>query len=246
MICANEISFKYQNNLEKKKILNNVSFCLSPGRITTFLGKSGAGKTTILSCITQLQSNYAGAITIDGIDIQTMSSQQRASLIGFVFQQFNLFPHLTVLKNCSQPLQVVLDLSPQEAEKRALEMLSLLGIETLRDKYPSQLSGGQQQRVAIARALGFKPQVLLLDEPTSALDPENTQNIVNIIQELRKSNIVIGITSHDMAFVSSIIDRIYFMQEGSIVEEFDKQDKSTFNNSSNIQLFLNKQKNIFQ
>lgn len=245
MICAKNVSFDYQDDLEQKSVLKDVSFCLPTGRITIFLGKSGAGKTTLFSCITQLQKKYTGTITIDDVDIQKMSSQQRASSIGFVSQQFNLFPHLTVLKNCSQPLQIVLGLSSQKADKRALEMLSLLNIETLRDNCPAQLSGGQQQRVAIARALCFKPQVLLLDEPTSSLDPQNTKNIVDIIQNLCQNNIAIGITSHDMAFVSLMVDRIYFMQEGKIAEQFDKQVKSTFNDGGNIQLFLNTKKDIF-
>jgi ABC-type polar amino acid transport system ATPase subunit len=158
------------NNLTLGSLLNSISCTLLPGSITLFTGKSGAGKTSLLNCIAQLYQNYTGTITLaykhKTSDLKTLTSQERARYIGLITQQYNLFPHLSVLENCTQPLRVTRKLDAQGARDKALDVLEALGISTYKDRYPHKLSGGEQQRVAIARALVFEPPVLLFDEPT--------------------------------------------------------------------------------
>lgn len=224
-------------NLSINNILNNISCTVPAGRITTFIGPSGVGKTTLLQTIAQLNNKqHTGQITIDGTNESTLSPQKRAQLIGFVFQDFNLFSHLTVLENCAQPLQVVLKKSPKIAQQHALLILSHLGMEKYAQRYPSQLSGGQQQRVAIARALCLGPKTLLLDEPTSALDPENTNTLITLLQKLKQQNIAIGISSQDTAFIKIIMDRLYLLKTKKIVAEFDSMHNTHV--PKEISLFL--------
>lgn len=238
MIKGEKVSLMYQNDTQAFYGLNQVSFQLLPGRITAFLGKSGAGKTSLISCIAQLQSQYTGRITHAASDIRQLAPRVRAERIGFVFQQFNLFPNLTVLQNCMQPLMVVLKFDQQQAQDRAHEALNIVRMREYEKKYPGQLSVGQQQRIAIARALCFKPQVLLFDEPTSALDPENSTVIAQTIKNLAQCGVAIGLTSHDMTFVRAIFDRAYFMQEGAIVESFDSQQDVTLEDMPLLKSFL--------
>ncbi len=187
MIKGENITFSYKNGLNQavsQPALFNVSFTIPRGRITAFIGKSGSGKTSLFKCITHLNIPYTGTITYKDSDLSQLSPKQRASIVGFVSQQFDLFPHLSVLQNCIQPLQVVRGISKKEATDIAFKVLSQLDIDALKDTYPAQLSGGQQQRVAIARVLCFDPDVLLFDEPTSALDPQNTSTIAQIMKDL--------------------------------------------------------------
>ena len=204
-----------------KLILNNISVEIPPGRITCFLGPSGSGKTTLFRSIVQLQPSYGGSISIDGKEASTMSSHEMSTHVGYVFQQFNLFPHLTVLQNCIQPLVVVQKKSLDQARDIALEQLEFLGMSGTQSSYPHQLSGGQQQRVAIARALCISPQTLLLDEPTASLDPFNTQIVQDLVKKLSLSGIGIGIATHDTEFVKGILDRIYFIDQGTVTESVD-------------------------
>ncbi len=203
--------------LDGKKILDDVSCTLEQGRITTFLGKSGAGKTTLLKALANLVPTCSGSITINGQKLNSLSPLHRAQEIGFVFQDFNLFSNLTVLQNCIDPL-LVAGKSEQEARAQALQMLEQVGMTASLEQYPSQLSGGQQQRVAIARALCLQPRVLLLDEPTASLDPENTKKLVKILKNLAAQGLTIGVSSQDTNFVKLIFDRIYFVDQGRIVE----------------------------
>lgn len=193
-----------------KKLLNSVSCLLSRGRITGFIGKSGAGKTTLLKAIAGLVPYQKGEIISQGT-------------IGYVFQDFNLFPHLTVLGNCVDPL-IVRGEASEHAYTRALKMLDSLAMEKYKNHYPHQLSGGQQQRVAIARALCLSPHILLLDEPTASLDPINTDKLIGLLKELASKGITIGFSSQDMSFVNKMFDKIYYIQDGHVVESCE--DKS--------------------
>ncbi len=222
MICGQKISWKYKSKKLSNLILKEVSFELRKGRITTFMGQSGAGKTTLLKCIANLNSHYEGVITCDGEDIKNLNPTQRASTIGFVLQQFHLFPHLSVLKNCTYALEKVMGVNEVEAEKKATEILTILKMESFIHSFPAQLSGGQQQRVAIARALSLHPQILLLDEPTSSLDPESKKSLESLLLDLNTRGITLAISSHDMPFIKRIMDYVYFMEKGEVIEEWDR------------------------
>lgn len=210
----------------KQLILNNISFELTKGRITLFIGASGAGKTSLMQCIANLNNHYSGTITYNGVDLKGMSNKERAHAVGFVFQHFNLFSHLTALENCMHPLTTVMGMSKEEAQKKALEKLALVHMEDYATKKPQKLSGGQQQRVAIARALCLETQVLLFDEPTSALDPQSTKSLIAVIKKLSTQGITIGVSSHDMHLVKALTDKIYFLDKGLIKETFDTAHES--------------------
>lgn len=206
--------------LQNQMVLKSVSYTLLPGRITTFIGKSGAGKTTVLKSLIGLIPIDKGSIIINGKQLNVLSPKQRSEEIGYVFQDFNLFSHLSVLENCIDPL-LVHGMSHTQAEQRARDALQQLEMQDFINKYPSQLSGGQQQRVAIARALCLNPRVLLLDEPTASLDPFNTDLLVTILKKLAAQELTIGLSSQDMSFVRKLFDRIYYLDSGNIVESCD-------------------------
>lgn len=197
--------------LNQQEILKSVSCELLKGRITTFVGRSGAGKTTLLKAITGLAPIISGEIIKFG-------------RVGYVFQDFNLFPHFTVLQNCIDPL-IVHGVNPIDAQVRAQDILNQLEMSAFLGQYPAQLSGGQKQRVAIARALCLQPQILLLDEPTASLDPVNTDILVNILKKLAAQGLTVGLSSQDMSFVCKIFDQVYFMQSGEILESCDGFDQ---------------------
>jgi ABC-type polar amino acid transport system ATPase subunit len=236
MIVGKKISWRYKSNL----VLKEVSFELKPGKITAFMGESGAGKTTLLKCIANLHSHYEGVMTYAGQDLKNLEPVERASTVGFVLQQFHLFPHLSTLHNCTLALVDTLGFSPQEAQQKASSILNALGMEAFTHALPSQLSGGQQQRVAIARALALSPQVLLLDEPTSALDPENKKSLETLLLELNRQGITIGISSHDMPFIRRVTDFVYFMEKGAVIETWD-QNTEELASKQRIQQFLSHQ-----
>lgn len=219
MVIARNLSLRYSSN--QSPILNDISVAFPAGRITVLLGKSGAGKTSLLRCIAGLEKPVQGNILVDGKDLALLKAPQRASLVGIVFQQFNLFPHLTVLRNCMQPLMINKKMFAAEAQTRAIHYLQLVEMEAFTHRYPSQLSGGQQQRVALARALCLEPRVLLLDEPTSALDPASTRTLQRLLLQLASQELSIVISSHDMEFVRSVLDRAYLIDQGTIADESD-------------------------
>lgn len=235
MVITHNLSLRYSR--KESLILNDVSITFPAGRITVLLGKSGAGKTSLLRSIAGLEKPIHGSILIDGKDLSKMPCSQRARNVGIVFQQFNLFPHLTVLQNCMQPLMVNNALFEDEARTKALAYLKMVEMEALAHRYPMQLSGGQQQRVAIARALCLEPQVLLLDEPTSALDPANTKALQRLLQQFAAQGLALVISSHDMEFVRNIIDRAYLIENGNIIDYYDKKN-SMVNSGSKINRFL--------
>jgi polar amino acid transport system ATP-binding protein len=218
MISIVNLTSKGVKTVSNKPILYNISCSFVPSSITALVGKSGAGKTTLLRCIGQLQEIADGTISIDGKQVQAMGPQERAQLLGFVFQNFNLFPQLTARENCIQPLMVTKGLSYQDAEKKISEIFATLDLLEHQNAYPATLSGGQKQRVAIARALCLGPKVLLLDEPTSALDYENSMILARLLKKLAKQGITIVLASHDREFVSIVQDTTFEINDGTIRE----------------------------
>lgn len=193
-----------------KKVLDKLFFTLPAGRLGAFIGKSGAGKTSLLKCLAGLLPAEAGEITIAGKQ-------------GFVFQQYHLFPHMTVKENCAHSLRHVLKWPPSKALSKADEVLELFGIQYLAKCYPHELSGGEQQRVALARAMAQEPSILLFDEPTAALDPENGQVFIECLKRLLKQGVTIGVASHDISFLNKTLDMVYLLEGGKLVESFDSQ-----------------------
>lgn len=231
MVIANNLTVILNN----QTVLNNISCILQPGCITSFIGKSGAGKTTLLKTLAGLVTATDGAITINDKKLQDFSAKERSQEIGFVFQDFNLFAHLTALENCTDPL-IVQGMPYDQAEKRSREVLQELGMQIFAEKYPQELSGGQQQRVAIARALCLQPKILLLDEPTASLDPENTDILVSILKKLAQQGIAVGVSTQDMSFIRKIIDRVYYLDTGKIIEYCPSKEK--LNSCPNITQFI--------
>jgi polar amino acid transport system ATP-binding protein len=204
-------------SFNKNKVLNNISFELNKGEIGVLLGKSGAGKTTILRCINGLENFDSGQIIVDGEIIDTSKGIYKLrGKVGMVFQNFNLFPHLTVLENIIQSPVDIFKIKKQEAIKSAKELLKLVDLENKIDSYPCELSGGQQQRVAIARACALMPKVLCFDEPTSALDKDTIKNVVNIMNKLKSNGMTILIITHDVDFANEVCDKIINVNNGEI------------------------------
>jgi ABC-type polar amino acid transport system ATPase subunit len=222
----------------RSPILSEISLAIPRGRTTLLLGKSGSGKTTLLRCLAQLEEISQGEILYTGKPLSALSSPQRCQTVGFVPQAYPLFPHMTVLANCAQPLELILGWSKKQAQARALETLSQFGLETMSAASPSRLSGGQQQRVAIARALCLDPLFLLFDEPTSALDPENTEIFLNIISSLASQGKGIVISTQDMSFAAQALDLAYFLEGGNLVETFDAALDQELGSQPRLQRFL--------
>ena len=223
------------------KVLSDISLTVKKGEVVSIIGPSGSGKSTLLRCATMLEQMDGGDLSYCGEKVvweengtMTMAAPKEAKRIsrnfGLVFQNFNLFPHYTVLKNVMDAPVSVDKVPKQEAKKRAMELLKQLGLESKADNYPYQLSGGQQQRVSIARALALQPKVLFFDEPTSALDPELTGEVLKVIKELAKQHMTMIIVTHEMKFAREVSDRIIFMEGGVIVEQGTPEELFTSNN----------------
>ena len=241
-------------NLEKKfgdlTVLKDISFNINDGEIISIIGSSGSGKSTLLRCMNQLETITSGTITIDG---KTLVETKNGAPVyagkdilkeilmetGFVFQNFNLFPHYSVLRNVMEAPVCVAGVPKKQAEEKARELLKKLGLETKADAYPCELSGGQSQRVSIARALALEPKILFFDEPTSALDPELTKEILKIIKNLASEHMTMVIVTHEMNFARKIADKMIFMEQGLIALEGTPQEVFSFNNTR-IQEFLGK------
>jgi glutamate transport system ATP-binding protein len=214
-------------------VLDNITLAIDKGESVVVAGPSGAGKTTMLRCINALEGIDSGHIRFDGESVEAAgrSIYGIRSQIGMVFQQFNLFPHKTVLENITLGPTEVKNLSASDARRRAEELLQRVGIPEKTDSFPADLSGGQQQRVAIARALAMDPKLMLFDEPTSALDPEMIREVLDVMRDLAKSGMTMIVVTHEMGFAREVCDRIVFIDGGKIVEEappeeFFKQAKS--------------------
>lgn len=203
------------------KVLHHINLSIHRGERIVICGPSGSGKSTLIRCINGLESVQAGQIEVAGIDLTRSAENvtQVRSHVGMVFQQFNLFPHLTILQNCTLSPMRSLNLSRAEAQDIAMHYLQRVRIPDQAHKYPSQLSGGQQQRVAIARALCMKPQIMLFDEPTSALDPEMVKEVLDTMIELAQEGMTMLCVTHEMGFARSVADRVIFMANGEIIEQ---------------------------
>jgi general L-amino acid transport system ATP-binding protein len=201
--------------------LRDISLDIAPGERVVVCGPSGSGKSTLIRCINGLETYEEGRLTVDGIDVGTgeKALAQVRQRVGMVFQQFNLFPHLTILENLTLAPMLVGGRSAAEAESLAMQQLERVRISEQAGKYPQQLSGGQQQRAAIARALCLSPQILLFDEPTSALDPEMVKEVLDVIVELAGRGVTLLCVTHEMGFARAVADRVIFMDAGQIVEQ---------------------------
>ncbi|ADR19720.1 amino acid ABC transporter ATP-binding protein [Calditerrivibrio nitroreducens] len=217
IIKAENVVKVYHNGV---RALKGVSLDIYQGEVVVIIGPSGSGKSTFLRTLNHLETINEGKITIDGIELthnKTNINKIREE-VGMVFQQFNLFPHLTAMENITLAPRVVKKMSKEEAEEIAQKLLDRVGLGDRGGSYPSQLSGGQQQRVAIARALAMKPKIMLFDEPTSALDPEMIGEVLDVMKTLAKDGMTMVVVTHEMGFAREVSDRIVFMDEGNIVE----------------------------
>jgi ABC-type polar amino acid transport system ATPase subunit len=229
----------------ENKVLNNVSLKVAEGEVVSIIGPSGSGKSTLLRSIADLEQIDSGSILIEGRDIteKSMDKAEKKKILlktGMVFQNFNLFPHMTVRNNIARTLKVVKKASNQEAETITKQMLAKVGLIDKIDNYPNELSGGQKQRAAIARAMALNPDIMLFDEPTSALDPELVKEVLDLIKKLRDEKTTMLIVSHEMKFVKEISDKIIVMEKGKILEEGTSE--KIFENSSTerVREFLKK------
>ena len=203
------------------KALDGVTASIRKGEVVVVIGPSGSGKSTFLRCLNLLEVPTAGQILFEGVDITDKKTDinLHRQKMGMVFQHFNLFPHMTILKNMTLAPVKLLKKSPSEAEKQAMTLLERVGLAERAGAYPSQLSGGQKQRIAIVRALCMNPQVMLFDEPTSALDPEMVGEVLEVMKSLAKQGMTMVVVTHEMGFAREMADRVIFMAEGKIVEE---------------------------
>ena len=220
--------------------LKGVDMEVNKGEVIVIFGPSGSGKSTFIRCLNHLEDHQKGQIIIDGIElINSMRNIEKIRMeTGMVFQSFNLFPHLSVLQNITlAPIQVR-KWSAEKAKNKAKELLARVGIPEQCDKYPGQLSGGQQQRVAIARALAMEPKIMLFDEPTSALDPEMIKEVLDVMVQLAKSGMTMLVVTHEMGFAKAVADRMYFFDQGLIVETGTPQEIFTNPQSDRTKLFL--------
>jgi len=205
----------------QRHVLNGINLEINQSEVIAFIGSSGSGKSTLLRCINLLESIDDGAILLDGVDISEpgLNPDPYRRRIGMVFQNFNLFPHMTVIENIALAPRKVLGQSKTEANDHARELIDRLGLSDRADGYPDQLSGGQQQRVAIARSLAMNPEVMLLDEITSALDPELVGEVLDVVRELKSNGMTMLLATHEMGFAREVADRVLFMDQGKLVEE---------------------------
>ncbi len=220
--------------------LKGINLEVGKGEVIVIFGPSGSGKSTFIRCINRLEDHQEGQIIVDGIELTNdMRNIEKIRMeTGMVFQQFNLFPHLTVIQNITlAPIQVR-KWSKEKAETKAMELLKRVGIPEQAKKYPGQLSGGQQQRVAIARALAMEPKIMLFDEPTSALDPEMIKEVLDVMAELAKSGMTMIVVTHEMGFAKAVADRMYFFDDGQIVETGTPEEIFTKPQEDRTKLFL--------
>ena len=242
MISLNNIYKSYGSGEGKVDALKNINLEIEKGEFLALCGPSGSGKSTFLRCLNLLELPTGGQILFDGVDItdKNCNINLHRQKMGMVFQHFNLFPHMTILKNMTIAPMQLLHKSKEEAEKTALELLGRVGLADRANAYPSQLSGGQKQRVAIVRALAMQPEVMLFDEPTSALDPEMVGEVLEVMQELAKSGMTMVVVTHEMGFAREVADRVLFMADGKLLEEGTPDEIFTHPKSERLQDFLAK------
>ena len=220
MIVLDKVNKWYADASNRYHALRDVSERVEKNEVVVVCGPSGSGKSTLIRTINRLEEIDGGSISVDGRDIHAKGRDVNAlrAGIGFVFQHFNLFPHLTVLENCTLAPVNLKRATPQEAREYAMQLLDQVGLAHKRDAYPNALSGGQQQRVAIARALAMRPPIMLFDEPTSALDPEMVGEVLGVMRSLAQQGMTMVCVTHEMGFAREVADRIIFMSEGRILE----------------------------
>lgn len=224
---------KVENLIKKYKettAVNNISFTVNKGEVLVIIGSSGSGKSTVLRCMNQLEEINGGNIKIDNDEMikgykkekpvynNKDTLKQMNLKCGFVFQNFNLFPHKTILENVTEAMKIVLKMDGSTSEEKAIKLLDKMGIKDKKDEYPCNLSGGQKQRASIARALAIEPEILFMDEPTSALDPELTGEVLKVIKKLADEKTTMVIVTHEIQFAQQVADRIIFMDKGTIIE----------------------------
>lgn len=234
-------------NIEKSfgsnKVLSDISLKVEKGEVISIIGPSGSGKSTLLRSIADLEKIDSGSVIIEGQDItnSSMDKKEKKKILlktGMVFQNFNLFPHITVRNNITRTLRVVKKASKKDAKKITEKMLEKVGLADKIDNYPNELSGGQKQRAAIARAMALNPDILLFDEPTSALDPELVKEVLDLIKKLRDEKTTMLIVSHEMKFVKEISDKIIVMEKGRILEEGTSEKIFENSSSERVKEFL--------
>ena len=221
MLKIVNVSKKYKNN----NVLKNINLEINKGEVVSIIGKSGCGKSTLLKCINRLENIDEGNIYFDSIDITKMNISDLRQKIGIVFQEYNLFEHLTVLQNLTIGLIKIKKYSDMYAKKESIKVLKKIGLEDKINSYPDELSGGQKQRVAIARTLLMKPKLILLDEPTSALDKEMKKEVINLITSMVKDDMTLLIVSHEEEFVNKISDKIIHIQNGKAIIQDNSKKK---------------------
>ena len=233
---------KKHYNKGEIKALDGVSLEIDQGEVVVIIGPSGSGKSTLLRSLNLLEEPTSGQILVDGVDITDpkVDINVHRQKMGMVFQHFNLFPNMTVLRNMTIAPMKLLHKSKGEIEAKAMELLRMVGLEDRADAYPSQLSGGQKQRIAIVRALCMEPEILLFDEPTSALDPEMVGEVLDVMKNLAKEGMTMSVVTHEMGFAREVASRVVFMDAGTIVEQNTPQEIFEHPQSERLQNFLAK------
>ena len=225
---------------DKFQVLKDINLEVAPQEKIVICGPSGSGKSTLIRCVNRLEEHQEGNIIVDGTELSesTKNIEKIRAEVGMVFQQFNLFPHLSILDNCSLAPICVKKLPKKQAEELALKQLKQIQIDDQAHKYPGQLSGGQQQRCAIARALCMEPKIMLFDEPTSALDPEMIKEVLDAMVSLAKAGMTMIVVTHEMGFAKEVADEVIFMDEGMIVEKANTKEFFANPKSDRTKLFL--------
>jgi polar amino acid transport system ATP-binding protein len=223
-------------------VLNNINLHIKSGEVVVVCGPSGSGKSTLIRVINRLEPIQKGRVIVDGVNLDDpmINLTQLRAEIGFVFQQFNLYPHMTVLENITLAPCLVRKMNASDAEDLARDLLVKVNIPDKADSYPAQLSGGQQQRVAIARGLAMRPKIMLFDEPTSALDPEMINEVLDVMKNLAGEGMTMVCVSHEMGFAREVADRVIFMDEGCLIEENSPEQFFTNPKNERTQAFLSK------
>ncbi len=240
IICVNELKKHYKGG--EIKALDGVNVEIKRGEVVVIIGPSGSGKSTLLRSLNLLEMPTSGEIIFDGVDIndKAVNINVHRQKMGMVFQHFNLFPHMSILKNMTIAPMKLKETTKETAEAKALELLKRVGLEDRANSYPSQLSGGQKQRVAIVRALAMEPDVMLFDEPTSALDPEMVGEVLDVMKQLAAEGMTMVVVTHEMGFAREVADRVVFMDQGIILEQGTPDEIFNHPKSPRLQDFLAK------
>ena len=239
MISVKGLKKSFKNH----EVLKGIDIEIQPGEVVAIVGPSGCGKSTFLRCLNLLEKPSGGQILYHDVDLVSADAKTSTKVLlgmGMVFQQFNLFPHLTVLDNIMLAPTMVKGQDKQTSQEQAMALLKTVGLEDKKDAYPNQLSGGQQQRIAIARALAMKPKVMLFDEPTSALDPEMVGEVLDVMKKLAAEGMTMLVVTHEMGFAREAADRVIFIDGGHIVEDSEPEEFFSHPKNKRLQEFLSK------